>query len=652
MLKVLRENVKYLSWILWVIIAIFIIFIFVDFGAGIGGQRGGGDNVAATVGRETISRLEFQRALVNAQENYRQAYGEKFTPEMEKQMHLPLMVLNRLIQDRLLTDEARRLGLQVSDEELRQRILAVFKDEQGRFVGETTYAQYLQSQHTTVDAFERQQRDELLRQKLVQVLHAGLYVSAQEVEQSYRDQVEKARIRFVQMSRGAGAPPSPSQAELAAYYEAHKDSYKVPEQREVAYVLVENARLQEKSQPDETAVRAYYDAHQDEFKQDEQVRARQILVAVNDQRDDAAAKARAEQARKRIDGGEEFGKVAAELSDDAGTKGRGGDMGFFGHNKNVKEFEDAAFAAPIGKLTGPVRSPLGYHLFQVLEKRPGGVKPFEEVRAQIANQLAAERARTSGEVRIKEVADRVDRAKPKTPDALRAVAKDVPDASFAVSPKFGQNDWIPGIGRQPAMAATVFAMKKGEVSKPVQLPRGWAILFLKDVYPPHTQPLPEVEPRVRQELVTQKLQQAALDRLTQAKQELAQGKTLDQVATELGTKVEQSDEFGANGFIQGLGYTPQVAKAALALAPGQVGGPLPTGQGAVLFQVAEKKGFDPKQFADQRDQIRQQLENDRLNRLMSAILEQRRRELGVTPDRQLIESYGMGGDESQSQPAG
>src|SRR5436309_3692193 len=130
MLKVLRENVKYLSWILWVVIAIFIIFIFVDFGAGIGGQRGGGDNVAATVGRETISRLEFQRALVNAQENYRQAYGEKFTPEMEKQMHLPLMVLNRLIQDRLLADEARRLGLQVSDEELRQRILAVFKDEQ------------------------------------------------------------------------------------------------------------------------------------------------------------------------------------------------------------------------------------------------------------------------------------------------------------------------------------------------------------------------------------------------------------------------------------------------------------------------------------------------------------------------------------------
>src|SRR5436305_4652706 len=114
MLKVLRENVKYLSWILWVIIAIFVIFIFVDFGAGIGGQRGGGgDNVAATVGRETISRLEFQRALVNAQENYRQAYGEKFTPEMEKQMHLPLMVLNRLIQDRLLTDEARRLGLTV-----------------------------------------------------------------------------------------------------------------------------------------------------------------------------------------------------------------------------------------------------------------------------------------------------------------------------------------------------------------------------------------------------------------------------------------------------------------------------------------------------------------------------------------------------------
>src|SRR5262249_38934520 len=161
---------------------------------------------------------------------------------------------------------------------------------------------------------------------------------------------------------------------------------------------------------DEKAARAYYDSHKDQYKQDEQVRARQILVAVNDQRDDAAAKARAEQAKKRIDGGEEFGKVAAELSDDASSKDRGGDMGFFGHNKNVRELEDAAFTAPLGKVQGPVRSPLGYHVFQVLEKRPGGVKPFEEVRAEIGNQLASERARTAGEERIKELADRVDRA--------------------------------------------------------------------------------------------------------------------------------------------------------------------------------------------------------------------------------------------------
>jgi peptidyl-prolyl cis-trans isomerase D len=651
MLKVLRENFKSLSWILWAIVALFVLAIFYDFG-GIGGQRGGGDNVAATVGRETISRLEFQRALVNVQENYRQAYGEKFTPEMEKQMHLPLMVLNQLIQGRLLSGEAQRMGLAVSDGEVRQKILSVFKDEQGHFVGEAVYAQYLQSQHTTVDAYEREVRDELLRQKLVQVLHAGLYVSNQEVEQSYRDQVERAKIRFVQMARGTAAPPVPTQAELTAYYEAHKDEWKLPEQREIAYVLVENRLLQEKSQPDEKTVRAYYDSHQDEFKQEEQVRARQILVAVNDQRDDAAAKARVEQAKKRIDGGEELGKVAAELSDDATTKDKGGDMGFFGRNKNVKEFEDAAFAAPVGKLTGPVRSPLGYHLFQVLEKRPGGVKPFEDVRAQITTQLAAERAHTAGEERIKEVADRIDRAKPKTADDLRTVAKDLPDTSFATTPRFGQNDWVPGIGRQPEVGTTVFAMKKGEVSKPVQIPRGWAVLFLKDIYPPHTQPEADVEARLRQELITQKMQQAALDRLNQAKQELAQGKTLDQVAAELGTKVEPSDEFGSNGFVQGLGYTPQVAKAALALAPGQVGGPLPAGQGAVLFQVVEKKGFDPKQFADQRDQIRQQLENDRLNRLLSSILEERRRELGVTPDRQLLQSYGLGGDESQNQPAG
>lgn len=644
MLKVLRENVKYLSWILWVIIAIFVIFIFVDFGAGVGGQRGTADNVAATVGHETISRLEFQRALVDIQEQARQAYGDKMTPELEKQLNLPMRVLNRLIQDRILTDEARRMGLTASDEEVRHVILERYRDEQGKFVGEATYNQDLQAKHTTSDAYEREVRDGLLRQKLIDVLHAGLYVPAQEIEQTYRDQVERAKIRYIQMTRGAAAPPEATQADLAAYYSSHKDEFKLPEQREVGYALLDNYKIQSQNQPDEKAARAYYDAHQDQFKQEEQVHARQLLVAINDQRDEAAAKLRVDEAKKRIDGGQDFAKVATEMSDDASSKTRGGDLGFFGHNRNVKEFEDAAFSAPTGKLVGPIRSPLGFHLLEVIEKRPGGEKPFEEVRPQIANQLAAESARTIGESKAKELGERIEKAKPKTVEALQALVKDDADVTFAVSPKFGQSDWIPGIGRQPAVGTAVFAMKKGEISKPIQLPRGWAVFLLKDIYPPHAQPLPEVEARVRQEVVTQKLQQAALDRLTQAKQQLAQGKTLDQVAAELGLKVEESQEFGSNGFIQGLGMNQPLAKAALALAPGQVGGPLPAAQGAVLFQVTEKKGFDPKQFADQREQIQQKIEGDRFGQLMTSILEQRRRELGVTPDRQLVEAYGMGGD--------
>jgi len=649
MLKVLRENVKYLSWILWAIIAIFVIFIFADFGGGIiGNQRTGGTEVAATVGHETISRLEFQRAYANMQERYRQSYGDKFTPEVEKQMHLPIQVLNQLITDRILSDEAQRLGLSVSDDEVRHQILAVFKDEQGHFVGEAAYNQILESKHFTVDTFERDIRDGLLRQKLVQVLRAGLYIPDQEVERTYREQVERAKVRYVRVPRGAGQTPAVSQADLAAYYGAHQDEFKLPEQREVAYVLVENYKLQAQIKPDEKEVQSYYAAHQDEFKQEEQIHPRQILVLVNDQRNEDAARQRAEQAKKRIDGGEDFARVASELSDDATSKARGGDMGFVGRNRNVKEFEDAAFAAQPGKLVGPVRSPLGFHLFQVIEKRPGGVQPLDQVRAQIVSQLSTDRAKVMGESKAKDLADRIDRAKPKSPDDLKAAVKDDPDASFAVTPRFGQNDWVPGIGRQPAVAAAVFGMKKGEISKPIQVPRGWTILMLKDVYPAHTPALAEVEPRVRQEAIGQKLQQAALDRLTQAKQQLAQGKTLDQVAAELGLKVQESQEFGGDGMIQGLGYDPQLAKAALALQPGQVGGPLADAQGAVLFQVAEKKGWDPKQFADQREQIRAKIEGEKLNHLMTSILEQRRRELGAAPDRRFLESFGIGPDETQT----
>jgi parvulin-like peptidyl-prolyl isomerase len=304
----------------------------------------------------------------------------------------------------------------------------------------------------------------------------------------------------------------------------------------------------------------------------------------------------------------------------------------------VKEFESAAFGAQPGKVIGPVKSSFGYHLIEVLDKRPGGQQPFEAVKESIRARLAAERSRQLAESRAKEIANRLAANKPGNADALKALAQP-PGVTFAETARIGAADPVPGLG--PAITTTAFSLKKGDVSPAIQVPQGWAVLYVKDVVASHAPELKEVEPRVRAALTGQKLQQLAQQKLEEARKEIAQGKTLDQVAAELGAQVKETAEFGGQGMIPGLGYNPVLTKAALALPAGQVGGPVADAQGALLFQVTDHKGWDPKQYAANRDQTRSTLLQQKVATVEGSLIERRRRDLNVTFDQQFLDQLGI-----------
>ena len=230
MLKVLRDNLKYLSWILWVVILIFIAFVFVDFGGGLAGGAGG-RQAAATFGDESISYTDFQREYRRLEAQYRQAFGDNFTPELANQLKLPLQALDRLVDQRLLLDEAKARGLDATDREVRETILEFpgMKDESGAFIGEETYQRFVRANGYTVRDFERAVRDEIRLNKLNRIFSASVAVSDAEVEKSYRDQADRAGIRYVVLPAArftAEAQPTP--AEMAAYFAAHKEEFRLP----------------------------------------------------------------------------------------------------------------------------------------------------------------------------------------------------------------------------------------------------------------------------------------------------------------------------------------------------------------------------------------------------------------------------------------
>jgi len=646
MLKVFRENIKYLSWILWVVIALFVLFVFVDFGGSIRNRdAAGGRNTAAWVGSRTVTVVDYKRQYQQMEQMYGQIYGGgQLTPEMAKQLQLPWQALNRAVNEQILLAEAERMGLHVSDEELRDTILQQpgFVDEQGRFIGEDKYAQRLAAAQYTVASFETEVRNELLRNKLMDALRNGIYIGDDEIEKSYRDGVEKAKIRYVQLPRAQFQDVQPTPAEVSAYFEAHKADLKLPEQREGAYLLVEPDRLRDQVKLTDKEMKDYYDQHQDEFKRPEQIQARHILIKVDDKRTDAQAKEQIDKIRKQIAGGADFGKVAGEVSDDTASKVKGGDLGFFGRGQMVKEFEDAAFNAKVGELAGPVKSPFGYHLIQVLNKRPASVVPLEEAKNQISARLSFTRAGDLAQQKAKSLATQLAKDKPKTPEALAALAKAEPGVTSTETGKFGAQDPLPGLGRAPQLTAAAFALKsKGDVTEALQVPRGWAVFYLKDIHEPRVPALADVEPRIRQSLLVQKQQEAAVEKL---KAERAGGKTLDQIAAGLNLQVKESLEFGAQGSIPGLGLNPELARGALATEVGKMGDPVPDSQGAVLYEVKERKTWDPIQFAAAKEQTRGTLEQEKLGQLLASLVERRKRELDVKFDPSFLERQGISAD--------
>jgi len=642
MLKVFRDNLKYLSWVLWLVIVVFVLFVFVDFGATVPTGSTIPTDAAATVGDIDVTYGEFERSYRQAEDTYRQIYGDQFNRELAQQMGLPLQVLDSLVADKILLQEADRMGLRVTDEEVRQAILEfpAFQAPTGGFVGEERYRQTLRSSGYTVDSFEHMIRTQLLGQMVRDVLSANLFVSDEDVLASYKDQIEQAKIRFVQLpSSSMASEVIASPEEIEAYFDEHKEELRIPERRVVDYLLLDQNALRDTLELSDDELFEYYEANPEEFTQEEQIRARHILLQVGGDRTEQQAEEQMLAIRDRLEAGEDFATVATELSDDPGSKAQGGDLGFFGRGQMIGEFEEAAFSAVPGEVVGPVKTNFGYHLIQVEERRDAGRSSFAEAQEQIRSRLLNQRSQDLAESTATELAERIDKEVLTTQEALQQLADTETGVTFLTTPAFGREDNVPGIGRGTGFSLTAFELEQDEISEPVRAAAGWVILRVAEVQEPRIPTLDEVRDDVASSVRQDKQMQLATARMAETRQKLDDGSSLDEVAEELELVVRESGQFGRGGSIAGLGNNPEVASAALALEVGDFAGPLRHENQVLLFEVLERQRFDPQEFETQRQETREAVRSERLNQLLASLVTQRRDEMGVTYDEQLLRNF-------------
>ena len=641
MLQWLRENLKSFAWTLWLVIAAFIALYIPDL---FSSSRTNPDDVAA-VGEETVSLAEYARAYEDTEDRFRQALGAQYTPELASQLGVAQQAFNQVIGRKILVREARRMGLTVTNGELSRAIAALpgFQDGSGRFIGADLYANILRSNGLTVEDFEASYREQLLIDKLQSVLASNLYLTDEAVEERYRRDVERAAIRWVELPSSRFAEEvEVSDDEISSYFDTHREDYRRPEQRVASYLLVDSGAMRNSLEISDADLRAYYDENLDQFTTPEQVRARHILLRVDDNRSESEAARQMAEIESRLASGESFETLAEDLSEDPGSAAQGGDLGFFGRGAMVPEFEEAAFGTPVGERTEPVRSSFGYHLIEVTDRREGGGRSFEEVQNQIRIRLQGERVGTAVENKAGEIRSQVADLDEVTPEAMARIAEQNEGVSFATTPAFGPEDPIGNLGRAPAFASAAFALEQGEVSDPVQVPRGWAVLHVDEVRDSRLPELDEVREEIRAELLTEKQSERALERLAEARRRIEAGElTLEQLADEISVGIQQSEEFGRGQPISQLPGAPGVSEQAFELAEGELGEPVETrgGEGAVLFQVASRTEWDQAAFETAREDTRAQLESEEIQRVMASVIAERMRDPEVTYNQAVLERY-------------
>jgi peptidyl-prolyl cis-trans isomerase D len=533
---------------------------------------------------------------------YAQIYRDRFTPELAERMGLSQQVVNDLVQETLVVQRARAEGLDITDAELNAQIQAIPSfQESGKFAMKR-YEEFLKRRGIGASAFEADVRRELTRMKVENTVRAGVKVADAEAEQAWRLRNETVRAAWALVDVAPlAAGVQVTDQELETYLKAHESDYRQPERRKVVYVTVGPREFAKP--PSDAEVEKYYTEHASDYEKPAQVRASHVLVRVPDTGGSEAedkAKAKIADVIRRAKAGEDFAKLAREISEDPGSKENGGDLGLVRKGEMVPQFEQAVFAMKAGEISAePVRTPFGFHAIKVTDVQPGGKTPLKEVAPQIRERLATE----AGDRGAKTTAEEV-RAKLQGATDFAGEAKKLGHLPIEATIPKTDRSGMAGITGTDTMEQAAFELAPAGVSLPVKTPSGWVVMKNLQSLPAAVPPFVEIKERVAAALKRERGEAMALER---AKQIAAEAKTGDWAAAakKAGATTGETARFSLAKPAEKL---PGDAMLAAFQSPnGAVSDPVKTQQGFYVMKVLERTPAEASGFAGEKEKVTKEL---------------------------------------------
>ncbi|MFM5078734.1 peptidylprolyl isomerase [Aeromonas caviae] len=508
--------------------------------AGVGSYLNGPARTApATVNGNDISAPALENAYRNERARMESQMGESFNqlaanPDYMKQFRRG--VLDRLIDQALIDDKARSLGLRVSDEQIKQAIVAMPEfAENGKFSNDR-YLQLIRRAGMTPEMFRDSLRQDMVRQQLMGAVLGSEFALKGEAEQLDRLYNQTRDLRLIRLAASAYVDGiEVSDAEVEQFYKANSARFMNDETVKVDYLLLDAANLGKNIKVTEQDAQDYYDQHQDLFQRPERRQVAHILIPFG--KDEKAAEQKAEAVLAKAKAGDDFAALAKADSSDTFSAKKGGELDWFEKGVMDPAFEKAAFAlAKVGDLSAVVKSPFGFHIIKLLAVEPAKTKPLVDVMSDTIARLQSEKAKEQFFAEQQKMAD----SSFENPDSLDLTAEAM-GLQVQSTGYFSQAD-APAPLNDPKVLSVAFSEQLRDDntnSDVIELADGKAlVLHIMGHQPKAAKPLAEVKEQVITAIKHDKASEVARGKAQGLLDKLKAGENVQADLTALGLKVD------------------------------------------------------------------------------------------------------------------
>lgn len=465
----------------------------------------GSNNAAAKVDGVKISRAEFEQAYQNERNRMQTQLGDYFSNLLADPNYVASLrqsVLNRMINDVLIEQHAKSLGLRVSDAQISQSILDIPQfQSKGKFDQEL-YKNALARAGFSPDSFASYMRGNLLREQLLNAIQSSEFVLNKEASQQADLIAQERTIRTITLDVAAIAKRvALSDEEVKAFYDEHKDDFTRPEQLKLSYIELSAEKLKESISVSDKDAQDYYQQHIDQYSTQEQRQVSHILI----QGDDEKA---AEAVLKELQNGADFATVAKSESQDTVSAKKGGDLGWIEKGVMDPAFEKGAFGLKkVGDISGLVKSDFGYHIIKLDGIKPAQAKSFAEVKNDVVDSLKQEKAVD----KFYSLQNELEKVAFESPDSLEPSAKAI--SGKVLHTEFVSLDNLPTILTSAAVKDAINheeVKSEGLNSSVIEVaPEDVVVVRVDEVRPEAVLSLDEVKEGVKSKLAQDKAQEQA-----------------------------------------------------------------------------------------------------------------------------------------------